>query len=87
MCHTGFHGKPYVKCERELFIQILDLIKKSFKIPKGQSESVNSKKNRQYNGQKIPKGQTESIYQRRTDNTMAKRKRTKRQTMIYNTYT
>jgi phage FluMu protein Com len=32
-----------------------------------------SKKNRQRNGQKIPKGQSESIYQRRTDNTMAKR--------------
>jgi hypothetical protein len=27
----------------------------------------------QHNGQKIPKGQSESIYQRRTDNTMAKR--------------
>ena len=32
-----------------------------------------SKKNRQHNGQKIPKGQSESVYQRRTDNTMAKR--------------
>jgi phage FluMu protein Com len=32
-----------------------------------------SKKNRQHNGQKIPKGQSESVYQRRTNNTMAKR--------------
>jgi hypothetical protein len=32
-----------------------------------------SKKNRQHNGQKIPKGYSESVYQRRTDNTMAKR--------------
>jgi phage FluMu protein Com len=32
-----------------------------------------SKKNRQHNGQRIPKGQSESVYQRRTDNTMAKR--------------
>ena len=35
---------------------------------------------------KIPKGQSESIYRRRTDNTMAKRKSTKGQTMIYKTY-
>jgi hypothetical protein len=32
-----------------------------------------SKKNRQHNGQKIQKGNSESVYQRRTDNTMAKR--------------
>ena len=31
---------------------------------------------------KITKGQSESIYRRRIDNTMAKRKRTKRQTTI-----
>jgi hypothetical protein len=31
---------------------------------------------------KIPKGQSESVYQRTTDNTMAKRKRTKGQTTI-----
>ena len=35
---------------------------------------------------KIPKGQSESVYRRRTDNTMAKRKRTKGQTTIYKTY-
>ena len=34
---------------------------------------------------KIPKGQSESIYRRRTDNTIAKRKRTKGQTTIYKT--
>ena len=32
-----------------------------------------SKTNRQHNGQKIPQGQSESVYQRRIDNTMAKR--------------
>jgi len=32
---------------------------------------------------KIPNGQSESVYRRRTDNTMAKRKSTKRQTTIY----
>jgi hypothetical protein len=32
---------------------------------------------------KILKGQSESIYQRRTDNTMAKRKSTKGQTMLF----
>jgi len=35
---------------------------------------------------KIPKGQSESIYRRITDNTMAKRKRTKGQKTIYKTY-
>jgi hypothetical protein len=35
---------------------------------------------------KIPKGQSETVYRRRTDNTMAKRKRTKGQTTIYKTY-
>jgi hypothetical protein len=35
---------------------------------------------------KIPNVLSESIYQRRTDNTMAKRKSTKGQTMIYKTY-
>jgi hypothetical protein len=30
--------------------------------------------------------QSESVYQRRTDNTMAKRKNTKGQTTIYKTY-
>jgi hypothetical protein len=35
---------------------------------------------------KIPKGQSESVYRRRTDNTMAKRKSTKGQITIYNTY-
>jgi hypothetical protein len=35
---------------------------------------------------KIPKGQSETVYQRRTDNTMVKRKRTKGQTMIDKTY-
>ena len=34
-----------------------------------------SKKNRQHNDQKITKGESESVYQRRTDNTMIKRKR------------
>ena len=34
---------------------------------------------------KIPKRWSESVYQRRTDNSMAKRKRTKVQTMIYKT--
>jgi hypothetical protein len=37
-------------------------------------------------GLKIPKWQSESVYRRRTDNTMAKRKRTKGQTTIYKTY-
>jgi hypothetical protein len=32
------------------------------------------------------KGQSESVYRRRTDNTMAKRKRIKGQTTIYKTY-
>jgi hypothetical protein len=45
-----------------------------------------SKKNRQHNGQKIPKRQSESTHQRRTDNTMAKRRSTKEQTTIYKTY-
>jgi hypothetical protein len=36
---------------------------------------------------KILKGLSESVNQRRTDNTMDKRKRTKRQTMINKTYT
>jgi len=36
---------------------------------------------------KIPKGQSESVKRRRTENTMAKRKRTKGQTTIYKTYT
>ena len=36
---------------------------------------------------KIPNGQSESVYQRRTDNTMAKRKSTKEQATIYKTYT
>jgi hypothetical protein len=36
---------------------------------------------------KIPKGQSETVYQRRTDNTMAKRKSTKGQTTIYKAYT
>jgi len=35
---------------------------------------------------KISKGQSETVYWRRTDNTMAKRKRTKGQTTIDNTY-
>jgi hypothetical protein len=35
---------------------------------------------------KIPKGTAESVYRRRTDNTMAKRKSTKGQTTIHNTY-
>ena len=35
---------------------------------------------------KIPKGQSESVYRRRTDKTMAKRKRTKGQTTINKTY-
>jgi hypothetical protein len=38
------------------------------------------------NSLKIPKRQSESVYRRRTDNTMAKRKSTKGQTMIYKTY-
>jgi hypothetical protein len=44
-----------------------------FEDTKGAIRIYISKKNRQHNGQKIPKGQSESIYQRRTDNTMAKR--------------
>ena len=35
---------------------------------------------------KVPKGQAESVNQRRTDNTIAKRKSTKGQTTIYKTY-
>jgi hypothetical protein len=36
---------------------------------------------------KIPNGKSESVIRRRTENTMAKRKRTKAQTKIYKTYT
>jgi len=36
---------------------------------------------------KIPKGKSESVYRRRTDNTMAKRKKPKGQSTIYKTYT
>jgi hypothetical protein len=35
---------------------------------------------------KLPKGQSEFVYQRRTDNTMDKRKSTKEQTTIYKVY-
>ena len=42
-------------------------------------------KDRQYNGQKIPKGSSEAVSWRRTDNTIAKRKRTTGQTTIYKT--
>jgi hypothetical protein len=35
---------------------------------------------------KISKGQSETVYRRRTNNTMAKRKRTKGQTTIDETY-
>jgi hypothetical protein len=35
---------------------------------------------------KIPKRQSESVYQRRTENTLAKRKRTKGQTAIHKAY-
>ena len=38
-----------------------------------------------YKSLKIPKGQSESVYRRRTENTMAKRKRTKGQTTINKT--
>jgi hypothetical protein len=37
--------------------------------------------------EKIPKGQSEFINERRTDNIMAKRKRTKGQATIYKTNT
>ena len=47
-----------------------------------------SKKGRQHNGQKIKtKGVIRKSVNRRTDNTVAKRKRTKGQTMMYKTYT
>jgi hypothetical protein len=36
---------------------------------------------------KIPKEESESVNRRRTDNMMAKRKRTKGQSTIYKTYT
>jgi hypothetical protein len=36
---------------------------------------------------KIPKGLLKSVNQRSTDNTMAKKKRTKRKTTIYKIYT
>ena len=39
-----------------------------------------------YKNLKIPKGLSESVNRRRTDNTMAKRKRTKAQTTIYKPY-
>jgi hypothetical protein len=35
---------------------------------------------------KISKGQSESVFRRRTNSTMAKRKRTKGRTTIYKTY-
>jgi len=34
---------------------------------------------------KIPKGQSEAVIRRRTDNTMAKRKRSKGHTLVYKT--
>jgi hypothetical protein len=42
-------------------------------------------KNRQHNGQKTEEQTTQWPKDRRTDNTMAKRKRTKGQTTIYKT--
>jgi hypothetical protein len=52
---------------------------------RGVIRSRNSTKDRQHNGQKIPKGLSEAVTQRRTDNTMVKRKKKKRQTKIYKT--
>ena len=42
---------------------------------KGAIRRRKSKKDRQYNGQKIAKGQSEGVSRRKTDNTMAKRKK------------
>ena len=48
---------------------------------------LNQKESRVKKSLKKPKGQTECVNQRRTDNTMDKRKSTKEQTTIYKTYT
>jgi hypothetical protein len=53
------------------------------KYTKGVIRIRKSKKNRQHNDQDIPKGLSEFVNQRRTDNTMVKRKRK----TIYKTYT
>jgi hypothetical protein len=57
--HAKFHihCTPYIKCKK-----IYDVTNRQ----KGQNYIKKSLK--------IPKGQSESVYQRRTDNTMAKRK-------------
>ena len=64
---------------------VLKLNQEEFEDTKGVIIIQKSKKNRQHNGQKIPKRQSESTHQRRTDNTMAKRRSTKEQTTIYKT--
>jgi hypothetical protein len=63
------------------------IYKKSLKIPKGVIRIRISKKNRQHNGQKTEEQTTQWPKDRRTDNTMAKRKRTKGQTTIHKTHT
>ena len=50
-------------------------------------KSRKSKKNRQYNGQKTEEQTIQWPKDRRTDNTMAKRKNIKGQTTIQKTYT
>jgi hypothetical protein len=56
------------------------------KIPKGNQNPYISKKNRQHNGQKTEEQTTQWPKDRRTDNTMAKKKKYKRTTTSYNTY-
>ena len=65
-------AKRYQRCNQNLYIKEEQTTQWP-KDTKGVIRIYISKKNRQHNGQKIPKGQSESIYQRRTDNTMAKR--------------
>jgi len=58
----------------KLYKIALKIYKKSLKIPKGQSETVNRKRT-----------DNTMTKRKRTDNTMAKRKRTKGHTMVYKT--
>ena len=63
-----------------VYIIIREKIFQLLKLVMSLSKTISAKK-----GLKIPKGYSESVYQRRTDNTMAKRKSTKGKTTIYKT--
>jgi hypothetical protein len=68
-------------------------IKKSLKIPKGLSESVNRRRTdntmvkRRTDNTMVKRRTDNTMVKRRTDNTMVKRKSTKEQTTTYKTYT